>query len=206
MACPLVNEPSSGRERILDASAALFAERGYAETSLRLIAAEINMKAGSLYYHFASKDLLFVSVLERGIELMTERFALVELELADLTDSGDQRRARLLAHVRGHLGVLHGHYRYTALHITTFRTAPDAVRSVVVPSRDAYESEWTKLLSELLPDRPADEIGILRLLLFGAMNSSIEWFDAGRGNLDHFANVVTDQFWSGAALHESQVH
>jgi hypothetical protein len=29
------------------------------------------------------------------------------------------------------------------------------------------------------------------------MNSSIEWFDAGRGNLDEFAGVVTDQFWNG---------
>ncbi len=193
-------EPANGRQRILDASARLFAERGYAETSLRLIAADIDMKAGSLYYHFASKDELFVRVLERGIELMADRFELVELETSTVDD-----RARLFAHVRGHLDVLHGHYRYTALHVTTFRTAPETVRSAVVPSRDAYESRWTRLLAELLPDRTREEIGILRLVLFGAMNASIEWFDAGRGNLDQFANVVTDQFWLGANRHERQV-
>ncbi len=202
----------SGRERILDSSAQLFAERGYAETSLRVIAADIDMKAGSLYYHFASKDELFVSVLERGIELMTDRFELVELERSSTFDAGSSadlsavgQRDRLLAHVRGHLEVLHGHYRYTALHITTFRTAPESVRSAVVPLRDAYESKWTRLLTEMLPDRSKQEIGILRLVLFGAMNSSIEWFDAGRGNLDQFANVVTDQFLVGVTPQESQV-
>ncbi|MEZ5378434.1 MAG: TetR/AcrR family transcriptional regulator [Acidimicrobiales bacterium] len=198
---------ASGRERILDSSARLFAERGFAETSLRVIAADIDMKAGSLYYHFASKDDLLVSVLERGIELMTDRFELVELEWSAVSSASDEaaHRSRLLAHVVGHLEVLHGHYPYTSLHITTFRTAPEAVRVAVVPFRDAYEAKWTALLAELLPERPADEISILRLVLFGAMNSSIEWFDAGRGNLDHFANVVTDQFWFGVTRQERQV-
>lgn len=200
---------TSGRERILDSSARLFAERGFAETSLRTIAADIDMKAGSLYYHFASKDELFVSVLERGIELMNDRFELVELEfeaahgVIDSTDS--TRRDRLYAHVRGHLEVLHGHFRYTALHITTFRNAPESVRSIVVPIRDAYEARWTELLADLLPTRPKQELGVLRLVLFGAMNSSIEWFDADRGNLDHFATVVTDQFWFGVGPQERQV-
>lgn len=209
------SQAASGRERILDSSARLFAEHGYAETSLRVIAADIDMKAGSLYYHFASKDELFVSVLERGIELMMDRFELVELEIADTVSSAGMtdraaddepmQRMRLLAHVRGHLEVLHGNYPYTALHITTFRTAPETVRSAVVPLRDAYEVKWTRLLTDMLPDRSTQEVGILRLVLFGAMNSSIEWFDAGRGNLDHFATVVTEQFWFGVTRQERQV-
>jgi hypothetical protein len=34
-----------------------------------------------------------------------------------------------------------------------------------------------------------------RLTLFGAMNSSVEWFDTERGNLDELAEVITTQFW-----------
>lgn len=195
-----------GRERILDAAAQLFVERGYAETSLRDIAAATDMKAGSLYYHFASKDELFVSVLDRGIALMIEAFDAAEVgapdrgaEVADITDIG-----RLESHVRSHLDVLHHHYPYTALHVSTFRTAPASVRDAIVPLRDAYEAKWTDLLRDLLPERSAQEIGILRLVLFGAMNASIDWFDAGRGNLEQFAGVVTDQFWSGAARQERQ--
>ncbi|MGA0837535.1 MAG: TetR family transcriptional regulator, partial [Ilumatobacteraceae bacterium] len=46
----------SGRDRILDEAAALFLRHGYEGASLRQLADTVGMKAGSLYYHFASKD------------------------------------------------------------------------------------------------------------------------------------------------------
>jgi AcrR family transcriptional regulator len=198
VAAPIVGSgPVSGRDRIVDAAAARFAELGYSETSLRLIAADIDMKAGSLYYHFGSKDDLFVSVLECGIALMIEGFDGTEQRDAERS-AGTDDHGRLADHVRAHLRVLHGNFAYTSLHVTSFRTAPEPVRAAIVSERDAYEAKWTELLMSVLPGRSEQEVGILRLVLFGAMNSSIEWFDAERGNLDEFADVVTDQFWRGA--------
>lgn len=193
--------PASGRERILVAAAARFAELGYSETSLRLIAADVEMKAGSLYYHFESKDDLILSVLRRGIGLMMEAFMSTEQLEAVEPDEVDGRE-RLGAHVIAHLRVLHRNFEFTSLHVNTFRTAPPAVRATIVPERDEYEAKWTLLLRSLLPLQSDEEIGILRLVLFGAMNSSIEWFDAERGSLDAFAEVITDQFWYGAAFAE----
>jgi AcrR family transcriptional regulator len=54
-------------ERILDAAEALFAERGYAGTTLRDVAARVGLRIPSLYNHFPSKDALYAAVLERGI-------------------------------------------------------------------------------------------------------------------------------------------
>lgn len=54
-------------ERILDAAEALFAERGYAGTTLRDVATRVDLRIPSLYNHFASKDALYAAVLERGI-------------------------------------------------------------------------------------------------------------------------------------------
>ena len=54
-------------ERILDAAEALFAERGYAGTTLRDVADEVGLRIPSLYNHFESKDSLYAAVLERGI-------------------------------------------------------------------------------------------------------------------------------------------
>ncbi len=198
---PSQPDPASvgGRERILVAAAARFAELGFAETSLRRIAADVEMKAGSLYYHFESKDDLVLTVLRRGIGLMMDAFTDVE-QVAPIGPDDADRCGRLAAHVVAHLRVLHGHFEFTSLHVTTFRTAPAAVRTTIVPERDAYEAKWTELLRSILPRQSDEEIGILRLVLFGAMNSSIEWFDARRGGLDVFAEVITDQFWYGAAL------
>jgi len=54
-------------ERILDAAEALFAERGYAGTSLRDVATRVELRIPSLYNHFPSKDALYAAVLARGI-------------------------------------------------------------------------------------------------------------------------------------------
>src|SRR5438445_7525948 len=58
---------SRTRQRILDAAAACFSELGYAGVNLRRIAARAKMKAGSLYYHFDSKDELVEEVIRVGL-------------------------------------------------------------------------------------------------------------------------------------------
>ena len=58
----------NGRTRILDEAARLFLARGYAETTLRDIADAAGVKAGSIYYHFDSKEELLGEVLDTGIE------------------------------------------------------------------------------------------------------------------------------------------
>jgi AcrR family transcriptional regulator len=55
------------RDRILDTAEALFAERGFAATTVRDIAAAIGLTAASLYNHFAGKEALYAAVLERGL-------------------------------------------------------------------------------------------------------------------------------------------
>lgn len=186
-----------GRTRILDVAAALFLERGYESTSLRQIADAAGMKAGSLYYHFDSKDDLLTAILERGIEVMHDAFDIAERDAVDATPFD-----RLQAHVRAHLSALFEHGPYTAAHVVTFRTAPESVRSAVVPARDAYEARWTELLAELQQDGQLhDDVGvnIARLALMGAMNSSVEWFDDDRGTIDAFAGAIARQFWTGVA-------
>lgn len=55
------------RERILSAAAEVLASRGYASTTLEAIAERADMKAGSLYCHFSSKDELVAEVLLEGV-------------------------------------------------------------------------------------------------------------------------------------------
>jgi AcrR family transcriptional regulator len=51
-------------ERVLDAAAAEFARRGYAETNLQQVASGIGLTKGALYGHFASKEELAGALVE----------------------------------------------------------------------------------------------------------------------------------------------
>ena len=68
--CPLRGEIGSmtkklpksaiSQKRVLDAAAKIFRDYGYAGTTMRAIADEADLKAGSIYYHYES-CLLYTS-------------------------------------------------------------------------------------------------------------------------------------------------
>jgi AcrR family transcriptional regulator len=53
------------RAALLDEATTLFAERGYAGTSLEDVASASQVTRGAVYHHFASKQALFEAVLDR---------------------------------------------------------------------------------------------------------------------------------------------
>ena len=52
------------RQRIQDVALELFAEQGYEKTSLREIAERLDVTKAALYYHFKTKEEIFVSLFE----------------------------------------------------------------------------------------------------------------------------------------------
>jgi AcrR family transcriptional regulator len=61
------------KETIKKAAAALFAEYGYAGTSLAQISEKVGIKKPSLYAHFKSKDHLFECIMEDAFDAETKR-------------------------------------------------------------------------------------------------------------------------------------
>ena len=53
------------RARILDVALPLFAERGYAGTSIRAIATDAGCNVATLFYHFEDKEGLYATVVQR---------------------------------------------------------------------------------------------------------------------------------------------
>ncbi len=185
-----------GRVRILDEAAQLFLRHGYAATSLRDIASSSGMQAGSVYYHFGSKDEILEEILRRGIVAVDDVFLTVAAShSAELTPV-----ERLRRHVRAHLAALFEHGAYTAAHVTVFHSAPPSVRAASIPVRDAYEQRWQTLLREVAPYTDAD-LTLVRLLLLGAMSSALEWFTpTGARTLDDVADTIVRQTVSGLGI------
>ena len=87
--------------RILDAAEALFAQKGFAGTSVRDIAGRVELTAASLYNHFEGKEALYASVLERGIRPLLD--VMEELGAREPTaDATDAMIDAVMAHLRRH--------------------------------------------------------------------------------------------------------
>lgn len=60
--------PLNARERVLTVAEMLFRQRGYNVVTMRDIAEEVGIRQASLYYHFPSKEQLFITVIEQVFE------------------------------------------------------------------------------------------------------------------------------------------
>lgn len=73
-------ERSARRRRIQRAARSVFAERGYAKTSIEAVAKEASLSVGAIYLYFRSKEDLYISLLEDTLELLST-------ELTTIADS-----------------------------------------------------------------------------------------------------------------------
>jgi AcrR family transcriptional regulator len=60
------------RERILDAAAELFSQRGYAATGVDRLAERSGIAKTAIYYHFGNKEGLLAALVERAATVWTE--------------------------------------------------------------------------------------------------------------------------------------
>lgn len=173
---------AASRRQILAVAARLFRREGYAATTLRAIAAECGMKAGSLYYHFASKDELMLEVLEIGVQRVFDAVSAAVAALPSGAGLAPTLRAAIEAHLRGLLLA----HDFTSANIRIFGQVPPAVRQAHRRLRQRYEHYWRQLLAELQQRGEIEAGRNLRhtvFFLFGAMNWATEWHDERRAGV-----------------------
>ncbi len=164
----------SRRQAVLDTAAAMFATRGYAETSIRSIAADVGMLPGSIYYHFKSKEELLLAVYHEGVM----RFE-TAIEQAGV-HARDEPWEALLAACTAHLGVLLDGGPYARIVSPEFmRTFPAPMLGMLNQERDRYEQRFEMLIARL-PLRPEADRWLFKVALFGSLNWSQTWYREGR--------------------------
>ncbi|PWQ88856.1 TetR family transcriptional regulator, partial [Enterococcus faecium] len=62
----------NARQRLIDATAKIMRDEGYAAATARRVAAEAGVKQALVYYYFPTMDDLFVEVLRAGAETSLE--------------------------------------------------------------------------------------------------------------------------------------
>ena len=165
------------RRRILDASAAAFRRDGYASVTLKEIAALAGLQAGSLYYHFDSKEEIVEEVLTVGVDgvFFATRAAVDALG----PDAGPL--ARLRAAIAAHLEFVLAESDYAVANIRILSQVPRAIRQRHLKRQRRYGAYWRALFEAAASAgalRTELDLSVVRMLTLGALNWSVEWYDA----------------------------
>jgi AcrR family transcriptional regulator len=173
------------RQALMRVAAKLFRQHGFAATSTRDIAAAAGMRSGSPFYHFENKEALLAGVMHEGMQSALRRqSAAMDGAVAAGVAVGQRLSARecLRVLVRNHLDVLLGpDSDFIPVMLYEWRSLSEAQRSEVNRLKADYEGAWMPVLQALhASGELKGDPGLARLMLFGALNWSVQWFDPGR--------------------------
>ncbi len=176
-----------GGDRVLDAAARLFRQRGFEATTVRAIARAAGVLPGSLHYRYPTKAALLLALMKRGVEA---DLLCVRAAIAGVRDPAERLRLGLRARLRF---LLSRDAAQVVLY--EWRSLEGRARDEMIRLRDRYEAFWTGLLYEAAGTgrlRPDIDIRMLRFLVFGAINGVAMWYSAqGPRTPDEIA----DAFW-----------
>jgi AcrR family transcriptional regulator len=158
------------RRQVLTVASELFAKRGFEATSIRDIATAAGMMSGSLYYHFASKEDLYIAVQDASVSKI---FNAVSGAIAGIADPWERLEAAAIAHAEAILD----RSGFRVLVTPLFPPGLDAaVRDQLVAQRDRFERMMETVIADL--PLPADiDRRIFQRHYLGAINWIPVWCD-----------------------------
>jgi len=181
-----VTKAERTRARLIEVATRLFQEHGSDEVTVRRIAAAARIEAGSIYYHFASRDEIMRAVLEGGVGgARTE----VLKAIAAVAGSSplDRLRAALAAHLKY---TLHHHF---SSRLKAIRRLPKRLRDHHMKQEREYAAIFADLLVEAEKKgllRSGFDLSVVRMLAMGALTWAAEWYDPA-GTMD--PDDITDE-------------
>lgn len=165
--------PGYDQQGILEVAVAAFNEFGYDATSMGVLADRLGLSKSAIYHHFASKD----EILERALDQ-----ALGSLEgVLDEPGASEGSAADRLDHVlRGAVHVLVDRLPYVTL-LLRVRGNTEIERTALARRR-AFDRRVMSLVEAAQAEgslRTDIDGRIVERLLFGMINSIVEWYRPG---------------------------
>jgi AcrR family transcriptional regulator len=180
------------REMILERSAHLFANRGYAATSMNQVAEACGFSKAAVYHYYRDKYSLLVSIAEHHVSRL-------EIIVGDVEQQGlapEQHLRELIRRiVEEYADAQHAHRVLTQ--DVKFLESEDRQR-VLDKERTVVEG-FARAVVALRPDLKGAAISKpLTMLLFGMINWMFTWMKPeGKLDYDAMAPIVADLFLGG---------
>ena len=187
--------PIRSRKAQIDRTAtALFRARGFAATSMRELATELGLEAGSLYSHIKSKEEILHRVCFGLAEDFFAGFAAATLDAT--APLATQLRLAIEAHVR----VLTHDSAASAVFLHEWRHLSEPARTEFLALRDRYEAAFRALIQRGIAagELHAPDAAFAALTLLASLNWLPAWYRPdGKLTPDEIAHRLAEQLLQG---------
>lgn len=175
---------------ILKTAAAIFAEKGYHQASIREISRATGVSLSGLYYYVSSKEELLFLIQDHCFGTVLEN---LEGLLSDEMDP--HRRYRLL--VENHLRFFVNNMREMKVLSHEAEALTGEYRRRVNAKKKRYTEICAEILGGLRPDPPTD-LRVATFGLFGMMNWIYNWYDPERDlSVEQLAETMSALYLHG---------
>ncbi len=185
--------PGYDQETVLRRAIDLFNRQGYDATSMGDLARELGLTKSAIYHHVPSKEHLLASGLDEALDALSST-------VAAIAATGDQpAEARLRTAVRSSVEILADHLPAVTLLLRA--RGNSEVEQAALDRRRAIDDELADLVREAVREgglRTDIEPELISRLLFGMVNSSVEWFHLdGAVDASALADAITEIAFDG---------
>jgi AcrR family transcriptional regulator len=176
------------KDQLITAAEKLFAERGFAATSMRDIATELEMEAASLYSHIKSKD----EILQIICFDMAEKFNTAIKEVNDIYFNAEEK---LRLAIRNHVKIICENAAASKVFLDEWRNLPEPELTEFKWQRNEYEHGFHEIIETGNEEHLFNEVDkkFAVLTILGAVNSVNGWYQAdGKMNPKQVADRLSD--------------
>jgi AcrR family transcriptional regulator len=148
---------ASRTDEILDTAATIFAQQGYHDTEMQLIADALEVGKGTIYRYFPSKEDLFLKAVSRGMDRLRQAVKGAYEPIADPLE-------RLTVAIHAYLNFFRNHPQYVELLIQERAQFRDRKKHTYFEHREKNIGEWRDMYADLIGEGRLRDVPVSRIL------------------------------------------
>ncbi|MDO9435993.1 TetR/AcrR family transcriptional regulator [Hydrogenophaga sp.] len=183
------------REKIVLVAASIFGEKGFVEATTRDIAAAAGIKAGSMYYHFKSKDEILDEILSESVQLLKSALE----EALSVMPLGVTYSEQLKTAIEVHLNTLYARTP-RAVFYRVYASIPPAMRKRNLAQRREYGRIWLRIIRGGVASgefKPTLDERLQVLLLLGVLADTMNWYRLELFSVEVLARAIFEREIAG---------
>ncbi|MFI5221079.1 MAG: TetR/AcrR family transcriptional regulator [Bacteroidia bacterium] len=181
------------KEQIMDVTAKLFREKGFAASSMREIATGLNIEAASLYHHIKSKDELLETICFE----MAHKFISALHEVNDIYFNAEEK---LRMAIKNHVRIMTSNIDRSVVFFSEWRHLTEPRLAEFKDLRHTYEKEMHMIIEQGQNENVFDEVDtkFATLTIFSSVNWIYQWYDPeGEISPEEIATKISDFLLNG---------